>query len=41
MDQTHLYDELTKVVQGAFPTPVKDSQFANGQLRSYMRTPVK
>lgn len=41
VDQTHLYDQLTQLVQGAFAAPVKDTQFANGQLRSYMRTPVK
>lgn len=41
VDQTRLYDQLVGLVQGAMQPPLKDSVFANGQLRSYMRTPVK
>ncbi len=41
VDQSRLYDQLVGLVQGAMQPPLKDSVFANGQLRSYMRTPVK
>lgn len=41
VDQTPIYDQLVKLVQTNIPQPAKESVFANGQLRSYMRTPVK
>lgn len=40
VDQTKIYDDLTSLVRGSFAPPMKSSQFADGQLRSYMRTPV-
>jgi NAD+ synthase (glutamine-hydrolysing) len=38
VDQTKLYDELSSTVQKA--ANLKGGSFADGQLRSYMRTPV-
>lgn len=38
VDQTLLFDQLSRQVCEA--AKLKDSVFANGQLRSYMRTPV-
>ena len=38
VDQTSIFDQLASAVHEA--TKLKDSMFANGQLRSYMRTPV-
>jgi NAD+ synthase (glutamine-hydrolysing) len=38
VDQTNIFDQLAGLVGTA--SGLKDSQFATGQLRSYMRTPV-
>jgi NAD+ synthase (glutamine-hydrolysing) len=38
IDQTELYDNVTKLVDSA--TGVKETKFSGGQMRSYMRTPI-
>ena len=38
IDQTELYDNITKLVSSA--TNIKENKFSGGQLRSYMRTPI-
>lgn len=40
VDQTQIWKDLSKAVEGAFALKKEGKPFASGQLKSYMRTPV-